>query len=230
MTKVFNIGFSKTGTTSMEDALEILGYNVCRGYYNNNLTNYLVALYVNKDFEEILKLTRYFDAFADGPWGGTDLYKTLYKNYPNAKYILTTRDSEQWYNSFVKMFMKFTNDIDKAFETFHKAGRYGTTYFFSSIFNIKTLKGNKQQIIKIYENRNKEIIDFFKDKPNFLKIDITQNSEWTEICKFLEKESPDKPFPHSNVGVSKETLLLESKPSSVKNKIKNKLISIIKKI
>ena len=31
--KVFGIGFSKTGTTSLENALTILGYNVCKGHW-----------------------------------------------------------------------------------------------------------------------------------------------------------------------------------------------------
>jgi len=65
--KVFNLGFSKTGTTSIEHALEMLGLRVCKGHFASNYTNYLLALYIAGDTREIIKLSRYWDAFADGP-------------------------------------------------------------------------------------------------------------------------------------------------------------------
>ena len=57
MRKVFGIGFSKTGTTSLESALEIFDFKVCRGHWNSNHTYYLFALYVNQHFGEIKRMT-----------------------------------------------------------------------------------------------------------------------------------------------------------------------------
>lgn len=68
--KVFNLGFSKTGTTSIERALQILGYRVAKGHWKYNYCFYLMSLCVHGDYEEIIRFTKAFDAFCDGPWGG----------------------------------------------------------------------------------------------------------------------------------------------------------------
>ena len=68
--KVFNLGFSKTGTTSIEQALSILGYRVAKGHWKYNYCFYLLALCVNRDYDEIIRFTHSFDAFCDAPWGG----------------------------------------------------------------------------------------------------------------------------------------------------------------
>ena len=64
MEKIFGLGFSKTGTTSLEIALQKLGYNVCRGHWKNSHTFYLLALYIHRDYDEIFRIVNYWDAFA----------------------------------------------------------------------------------------------------------------------------------------------------------------------
>ena len=102
MDKIFCIGFPKTGTTSLEEALSLLGYNVCRGHYNNRHTNYLISLFYNKNFDEIDRIISYYDAFTDLPWGGTDFYIYLSNKYPKAKFIHSERNHEEWYGSLEK--------------------------------------------------------------------------------------------------------------------------------
>lgn len=197
--KVFGVGFSKTGTTSLERAFTELGYKVCHGHFNNNHTNFLIALYVNKDYREILKMTKLFDAFADGPWGGGDLYKTLLDEYPDAKYILTVREPEKWYMSFEKMITRFSPDLDSAFETFYNNGRYGTPYFFKHIFGIETMAGAREKMIAYYTSYNSEVQKYFAQKgKELLVVDITAGAGWNEICTFLGKPVPAIEFPHMN--------------------------------
>lgn len=201
--KIFCIGFSKTGTTSIENALEILDYNVCKGSFSNNYTNFLLALSVNNDYKELIKMTKYWDAFADGPWGGSSLYKELTKEYPAAFYIHSIRESEDWYNSLERMFLKFSDNKSEAFETFYKNGRYGSVYFFKKIFNIENLNNSKEIIIKYYNDYNNEVSEYFKSNPTlkYLKHDFTKTPRWDELCQFLQKSIPDKSFPHLNKGV-----------------------------
>lgn len=42
MDKVFGLGFSKTGTSTLESVFEILGYNVCRGHWCLNIVRWHV--------------------------------------------------------------------------------------------------------------------------------------------------------------------------------------------
>jgi len=196
--KVFGLGFSKTGTTSLERALEILGYKVCKGHWNNNYTNYLLSLYVNKDFDELIRMTDYWEAFADGPWGGTQLYKKLVKWYPQAKFIHTVRDPEKWYISFEKMITQFDSNLSTAFNTYHKK-RWGSAYYFQNVFNINTLEGSKNTIIKNYNDYNEEVSAFFRDSPfYYLKLNISDGGGWNSLCPFLGDKEPKVLFPHLN--------------------------------
>lgn len=197
--KVFNLGFSKTGTTSVEEALKLLGYNVCRGHYNNNYTNFLIALYVNKDYAELMKFTALYDAFADGPWSGGDLYKTLLKEYPDAHYILTVRDPEAWYQSFEKMLTRFDPDPETTFDTFYAKGRYGTPYFFRHIFGIETMKGAREKMIAYYLEYNRSVSEYFKaGNKELLVMDLAKGDGWEKLCPLLGCQLPGVPFPHMN--------------------------------
>ena len=197
--KIFGLGFSKTGTTSLEFALELLGYKVCKGHWASNYSFYLHSLYIHKDYNELIRMTKYWDAFADGPWGGTDLYLELYKVYPDAKYILTYRDPESWYKSMINMLTQFDSNLETALDTHHEVGKWGSSYFFSHIFNISNLANKKDILINHYNNHNNSVREFFHNKPDsFLEIDISIKDKWTPVCTFLSKPIPDKPYPLVN--------------------------------
>ena len=80
--KVFVIGFQKTGTTSLELALNYLGYSVYS--VDKNLFKYKnkeeLNIYIKAKLEN-------WDAVQDMPW--PLFYKELYELYPNAKFIFT---------------------------------------------------------------------------------------------------------------------------------------------
>ena len=93
--KVFGIGLSKTGTTSLARALEILGYNVkdCLG----------ITKYSKGDISSINETALdTYDALTDTPI--PNFYRELDKKYPNSKFILTVRDMDGWLNSCRKQF------------------------------------------------------------------------------------------------------------------------------
>lgn len=237
MNKLFCIGFPKTGTTSLENALKILGYKVCNGHYNNNRTNYLVGLFLNKDYKELDRIIGYFDAFCDIPFGGTDFYIYLSKKYPEAKFIHTIRDDDAWYTSLLTMLTEFDDNQETALDTFHKHSRYGATYYVKREFEIENLSGNKDKIIDHYRQSNKAIEEFFKDQPNrYLNIDIAKDKVWEKLGKYLNKPIPNVPFPHANKAHTKasyakdEQLEKLKKNGSMKSRLKQKIISFIKKM
>jgi hypothetical protein len=202
MQKIFGVGFSKTGTSSLEKALEILGFRVCKGHWQNAYTFYLHALYIHRDYDEIFRLVNYWDAFADAPWGGTPLYEKLYERFPQSKFILTVRDGEKWYASFEKLITMFDLDPATALESYHANGMYGSAYFFEHIFGIKTLAGNKDKIIEHYNTYNRTVMDFFSRTPaDFVVLDLPAGDGWKKLCGFLGKDIPFHPFPHLNKAI-----------------------------
>lgn len=199
MSKIFCIGFPKTGTTSIEEALTILGYKVCKGHFNNNYTNYLISLFVNNDFDEIDEIISNYDVFIDLPWGGTDFYKYLMTRYENAKFIFTKRESESWYRSFEGMITQFDSDLSTAMNTFHSKGRYGVIYYIKRIIGVDTLLNNKSVFIDYYDKLNTEIILSFKNSNHsFLEMNVIEGEGWDLLCSFLNKSIPNKSFPHLN--------------------------------
>ena len=202
MQKIFGIGFSKTGTTTLEKAFSILGYKAWHGHWQSPHNFYALALSIHKDYEELFKIINYYDAFSDGPWGGTDLYLEIYRRLPESKFILTIREAESWYDSFERMITKFDPNLETAMDTFHSSERYGTIYFFKSIFGIDTLAGNKQKIIDHYNAYNQYAINFLtKNKADFLVYDIPGGDGWEKLCNFLNKPIPHTAFPHENKAI-----------------------------
>lgn len=172
--KVFCIGFQKTGTTSLGQALEILGHRVCGpvGVTNPDIRKKALAWAVEKVPD--------YDAFQDNPW--PLLYKEMDRLYPESKFILTTRHPRSW----IKSAKKYFGYYESAAEVWIYDG-------------VGTPIKNQKRFLKRYKEHNNEVRQYFKDRPNdFLEIDLGKGHGWNEICDFLGCEVPDCPFPFEN--------------------------------
>ncbi|MGM0589556.1 MAG: sulfotransferase family protein [Bacteroidota bacterium] len=171
--KIFCVGFHKTGTTSLQLALEELGYRVTgpNGHKNPNIANEVL--------EMAHKLVPQFDAFQDNPW--PIIFKEMDKAYPNSKFILTIRDTNSWIKSQVKHF------------GIHK------TPMREWIYGVGCPKGNEQVYIKRYEQHNEQVRNYFKDRPeDLLVMNLPAGDGWEKLCPFLGHDLIKEPFPHAN--------------------------------
>ena len=201
--KIFGIGFSKTGTTSFEQFFESLGYRVCRGRWNNHMTNYLCALHCNNDVENILDTTKYFDAFFDAPWGGTELYKTLAFTYPEALFLCSRRSVESWFRSFRNMYLGLDSNPMTAVDTMKSIGAFGNYIFFTKLFDSKDFLNEKDKVCHIYEQYYTEVDRFFATdemRGRILNISIFDDTDIEgKTCRFLGRDVPlGVSFPHKN--------------------------------
>ncbi len=89
MNKIFGIGLSRTGTTSLNNALKILGFKSV--HFDPRLYDNINTPIINN-----------FDAFTDNPI--PLIYKKLDTLIPDCRFILTTRNIEGWLNSMQWMF------------------------------------------------------------------------------------------------------------------------------
>lgn len=92
--KVFCIGFHKTGTTSLGEALKLLGYHHTT-FYKRVFDNY-----ENRETEQILQYAEKYDSFDDVPWFKEDMIPILDQHFPNSKFIYLERNEEEWVKSF----------------------------------------------------------------------------------------------------------------------------------
>lgn len=205
-TKIFGIGLSRTGTTSLAKALEILGYK-SKHFPGEILYNTPIIvrtrIFLNKIIKKILprtnwrlkEITRYtknrlllnkkiveeYDALTDTPI--TRFYKELDKLFPKSKFILTTRNMEDWLNSCEKFLDK--NKFEEAFQL-------NKEIYNSSEFNRKKFKQTRI-------NHQKEVLEYFKNrKKELLIMNISGGDGWGKLCKFLDKPIPQEKFPYEN--------------------------------
>ena len=120
-----------------------------------------------------------FDALTD-LWSVTSMdYKEIYNLYPNAVYILTIRDTESWFKS------------TKYYKKLGRVARFIPGYE-------EMQKKIKLLSKKYYENYNKKVLEFFKDKPDkLLVMNIAKGDGWDKLSKFFKINTPEnEPFPH----------------------------------
>ena len=115
--KIFAVGLSKTGTTSLTSALETLGYKA---------VHYPGFSHVEGKCEIHPKILMEYDAFTDTPVAAS--YPQLDQSFPGSKFILTTRDEESWLRSCKRHFWKGRFDNRRNANKLH-IKLYGHTYF-----------------------------------------------------------------------------------------------------
>jgi len=168
--KVFGVGFHKTGTTSLGQALALLGYRVCGDVATAD------PLIGERAIGFARELTQRFDAFQDNPW--PIIYRELAEWYPDGKFILTVRDTDKWLASMVAFFKERDSPM--------RAWIYGTG----------VVRGNEAIYRARYERHNREVREFFRARPDqFLELDFAAGDGWEKLCPFLGVPVPQAPFP-----------------------------------
>ena len=180
---IFGLGLSRTGTKSLNSALNILGYNSCHHPAISRAFGGRHSKKTVKNFKR--KLFDKYNAYTDTPI--LLIINILPKLYPDAKYIVTTREIEQWAESCINFFGGKPVPRSHGLRKTRKL-LYGTD-----------LPIKKMLLIKSHNKWYRVINKFVKDK-NYVTIDCSENSDvkWDKICKFLSVDVPDCPYPHVN--------------------------------
>jgi len=177
--KVFCVGFGKTGTSSMREALEMLGYRVTgpNGTDDPDIAANLESM--------VRDLAERYDAFQDNPW--PLVYREMDARYPGSKFILTTRDETKWIESAVA----------------HFGG--SSTPLRTLVYGVGDPKGNEAAWIERRRRHEREVADYFRDRPDdLLTVDVTRDPDWKPLCDFLGLPVPSRPFPHQQSRVKRE--------------------------
>jgi hypothetical protein len=178
--KIFCIGFQKTGTTSMEAALQHLGFTVsgAKGTWDPRISE-TVLQWVDCCLPE-------YDAFRDNPW--CVLYEYLDARCPHSKFILTVRDPQSWIRSVVDNFEKKR-----------------PTPMREWIYGHGTPSGNEEVYLARYNRHNAEVRNYFAGREgDLLVMDLENGDGWEQLCRFLGVPVvEDQPFPRRNRLVDK---------------------------
>lgn len=183
--KIFCIGFQKTGTTSLYAALTTLGYRtaavVGRDWSAERLAAEGAAL--------CIETMRDFDAAQDMPW--PLFFRELDAAYPGSKFILTVRDPDRWFSSIEGHFGANTDEM--------QAFIYGR--------DAAAPAGNRQRYLDVCARHEREVRAYFADRAgDLLVMDLERGDGWAELCAFLGLAVPAEPFPVKNRSSDRKTL------------------------
>lgn len=204
--KVIGAGYGRTGTKSLQLALEKLGFNKC--YHMEELIRNPegVQHWKNAYNEKPVDwdtLFQDYQAIVDFP--GSMYYKQLFAHYPEAKVILTIRDPEKWYESVSATIHGFDPGI------YIKMRMMLAALFSSKARNLfQVMMLNEKSIwAKFFEGKFKDkayAIQRFNDHIEDVKSTVPQEQllifeakdGWKPLCAFLGKEVPSEPYPQAN--------------------------------
>lgn len=183
--KVFCIGFQKTGTSSMRDALEQLGYRVTGVFGRQTPLTELRETFVATGLE----IADQYDAVEDMPW--PLMFRELDAQFPGSKFILTLRETDRWYKSIADHFGPNPYHIQQL--------TYGD--------DAPAPVGHESRYREVYERHNREVLDYFADRPQDLLImRLEQGDGWDKLGAFLGETVPGGPFVRTNSSRQRKTL------------------------
>ena len=198
-THVFQLGMICAGSTSLCQALNILG--IPSLHYRAPLPDDRIfeteLIPENIEFNRRLfyPYDEQFTGFLD--FNGHHFYRTLYKMYPKSKFIYTWREYDSWIESSLRLSQnQWRNgfgimiDSETGWIVNHNPGMINQDI---PEKEFSLIKADKQK----YWKDNQEILKFFKNNPRFLEMRICDgnNDGWEKLCGFLEMDIPDVDFP-----------------------------------
>ena len=194
--EVIGAGFGRTGTLSLKQALEQLGFGPC-----HHMTEIIedmdrqgpmwnrVASGKERDWEKV-----YAGYRATVDWPGCHYYAELANAFPEAKVILTVRESRAWYASMKETIFKETPRPAMrwllALTRFPM--RFVLTIVFKQTFHDDIGEANA---IATFERHNIEVQRRIPAE-RLLVFDVKQG--WEPLCAFLGAPVPETPFPRTN--------------------------------
>jgi hypothetical protein len=226
--KVIGAGFGRTGTSSLQEALTILGFGPC--YHMREVfkdptgVNKWDAVGVNRMEHNQTPTKQEWDDILEGYQSTVDFpaaiyYQELLEHYPDAKVILTVRDSEGWYKSVSEtiapahpiwhfIFM-ITGLHDPVFQ------RMAFNNIWRPLCGGRSQARNKEILIKAFQDHNAECQ---ATVPPVKLLVFNVKEGWQPLCAFLNCPVPaqDVPFPRSWDTASFQAMITVKRKKAIK--------------
>ena len=216
--QVLALGYARTGTASMRQALDTLGiptYHFYRLFTSVRDSDMWLEAYDSKFFSGSKPLDRSFwdgllghvGAVTDHPCIG--FAEELIAAYPEAKVILWERDEDAWFKSIDESLIKPYKSrlgIVLSWLDFDWLGRLaalanrGT----EGIYSARTKEDIRKNARLVYRRHHATVRNLLKDQPDRL-LEYKMGDGWEPICHFLDLPVPKEPFPHVNEKAYMET-------------------------
>jgi hypothetical protein len=191
--EIVGAGFGRTGTLSLRQALERLGFGPC--HHMMELVEkpdqvelwYQIAETGTADWDEVFRGYR-----STVDWPGARYWRELAAHFPEAKVILTVRDPRRWYESAAGSIYRAATveDTDPQLTRMRRiVRRLVWEGHFDDRFE------DEDHAIEVF---NEHIAAVRREIPADRLLVFEVRDGWEPLCDFLGVPVPDEPFPHVN--------------------------------
>ena len=194
--KVIGSGFGRTGTRSLKEALEVLGFAPCHHmeeiFANPPQVAYWQAIAAGQPVDMAAVFAGYA---AQIDWPSAHVWRESAAAFPDAKVIHSVRPDDVWWRSFSKtigklMTLRGTLPLPPHIATMMEAmdvmacqGTFGGQW------------ANREAALNALHRREAEVRAAIPGE-RLLVFDVAQG--WAPLCAFLGAEVPAMPFPNRN--------------------------------
>lgn len=167
--KVFCIGLSRTGTTSLHLAL------VACGLSGVHYSSPIAMRWLNGDYSP--DTTKGFQTFSDVPVAV--YFKQLAETHPDALFIYTRRDPEKWLAS-----------VERHYQTTPPPSQYSILRDYVRAAAYGSILFSRSRYLDKFHEHEEHVTSFFRDQPEKLLTLETTELSWGPLETFLGVEAP----------------------------------------
>lgn len=195
--KIIGAGFGRTGTVSLQQAFDHLGYpcyhmqEVMKAYRRGHVQQWVAAL----DGEDVDwdALFAGYEACVDFP--ACIFYRQLMAAFPDAVVVLSVRDPEAWWRSYSRLLELVAKASFFNFVPLFREFSAMNTKLVDKVFGGAM---DKHTCIARYLRHIEEVKASVPEE-RLLVYSVTEG--WEPLCRFLGHPVPDVSFPHANAGI-----------------------------
>lgn len=183
--KVFVIGLSHTGTRSTAAALQILGYNVVHFPHDKVAIESVLA------GDSLATVAQTCDGIADV--GAALYHRDLLRRFPNAKFVLTTRQADQWHSACAKHWARYVLTIDdlsssnskRVMQVLMRLSVYGSLHYSFPRFESVRVS-HLEEVRRTFLSRPESLLELSPSDPE----------AWERLSAHVGRLCPTEAFPH----------------------------------
>jgi hypothetical protein len=204
--EVIGAGYGRTGTSSLREALNLLGYKTYHMQHvmkQGHVQDWMTVLNGKQALSEVvdtLLVQAGYTATVDFP--SMAYWQELADLYPHAKIILTERSSpEEWWQSASQTIL-VPNQVSRflfALSPFWRSFGELLQLLWYKTFDLDrprhVTREDRDLVLQTYLQNSAEA-RAMNDSSRVLVYQVSQG--WEPLCQFLDKPIPDVPFPNLN--------------------------------
>ncbi len=196
--KVIGAGFGRTGTLSLKNALEQLGFGKSHHMEEVIKSRAQVDYWSEIAQGQPVDWPKVFEGFqSTTDFPACSYYRELAAEYPDAKIVLSVRDEDSWYRSVEQTILPVSESIPKWLVAVLPRARIMNKAIQRIVWQ-NTFDGrarDPEHAKAVFRDHNQTVIDSF---PKERVLVFQAKDGWEPLCAFLEVDVPAEPYPHLN--------------------------------